>query len=156
LLRAAAVSRCRASLVIAGDGPERTSLERLTRQLRIDDRVRFLGRASDETVVDYYNRCRAVFYGPFDEDFGLATVEAFTAGKPVITIADSGGVLELVRHNETGLVAESADPEPVAALLDCVLNDPSLAGSLGMAGKCLADKITWNGLVEQLLGAVNG
>lgn len=142
--------------VIAGDGPEREALQGLVRELGLTGSVTFTGRISDAEVVDYYNRCRAVYYGPIDEDFGLATVEAFTAGKPVITVADSGGVLELVRDGETGYVASSPNPEKIAPLIGDVFDNSEHAASMGMAGKTIADEITWNRVVERLLGASNG
>jgi glycosyltransferase involved in cell wall biosynthesis len=155
LLRAAARSSTRPDVIIAGDGPERSSLERLAGDLGLNGRVQFLGRVSNEIVVDHYNRCRGVYYGPIDEDFGLATVEAFTAGKPVLTIADSGGVLELVQHRKTGLIASSAEPDAISPLMDTLINDLTASESMGLAGKALADRITWNSVVEQLLDSID-
>ena len=155
LIRAVAALNDRTRVVIAGDGPERVALEQLARDLGVSDTVTFLGRISDESVVEYYNTCRAVYYGPIDEDFGLATVEAFTAGKPVVTLPDSGGVLELVRHEETGMIAEAPEPDAIAPLIESVIRDPARAESLGMAGKRLADEITWDRAVERLLGVAH-
>ncbi len=143
-------------VVIAGDGPEREALERLTGDLGLTDCVRFLGRISDDEVVFHYNRCAAVYYGPVDEDFGLATLEAFTAGKPVLTVPDSGGVLELVRHEETGLIADGATPEAVAPMLERVLTAPDHLRMMGQAGKLIADEITWDRVVERLLDGIHG
>ena len=58
-----------------------------------------------------YARCACVFYAPWDEDYGLVTLEAFHSGKPVVTTDDSGGVLEFVKDGETGLVTR---PDPLA------------------------------------------
>jgi glycosyltransferase involved in cell wall biosynthesis len=143
-------------LLVAGDGPERERLESLVERLELGDRVKLLGRISDEEVVDYYNRCRAVYYGPVDEDFGLVTVEAFSAGKPVITVVDSGGVLELVEHETTGLVADDPTPEAISPLIERLLRDEACARSLGAAGQELARAITWDRVVERLLGAAGG
>jgi glycosyltransferase involved in cell wall biosynthesis len=156
LIKAASSVTKNTRIVIAGDGPERERLEKLVEHKGLRTNVEFLGRASDDVVVEHYNRCRAVYYGPIDEDFGLATVEAFTAGKPVVTIADSGGVLELVDHGRTGLVAECAAPQAIAPLLDQVLTNGVDAERMGLSGKCLADQITWDRVVERLLGAAYG
>lgn len=51
----------------------------------------------------------AVFFGPYDEDYGYITLEAMLAAKPVITCRDSGGPLEFVQQDETGWVVE---PDP--------------------------------------------
>lgn len=140
--------------VIAGDGPERDSLERLSQDLGLSGRVTFTGRLSDEDVVHHYNTCLGVYYGPIDEDFGLATVEAFTAGKPVITVADSGGVLELVRHQETGLVADDPSAGSIAPLLDELFDHIELSEYLGTNGKRFADQITWDRVVDRLIGSI--
>jgi glycosyltransferase involved in cell wall biosynthesis len=153
LLRGIALTKEPFRTVIAGDGPQRTELQSLCKELGLSDRVEFTGRISDDEVVDLYNRCQAVYYGPIDEDFGLVTVEAFSAGKPVVTTFDAGGVLELVRHGETGFVAPQADAESIAGLIDEVMVNAERAESMGLAGKVIADRITWPGVVDQLLGA---
>ena len=93
-----------------------------------------------------------MFYGPFDEDFGMVTVEAQLAGKPVVTTTDSGGVLEFVRHAETGLVAEPA-PVAIATALQRLLDDADLARRLGAAGRDAAQLPTWDDVVGRLLEA---
>ena len=60
------------NLVISGEGPDRERLERLA-----NGRVRFTGRVSEAELADLYARCRAVFYAPIDEDFGMVPFEAF-------------------------------------------------------------------------------
>jgi glycosyltransferase involved in cell wall biosynthesis len=156
LINALARSSTAPPVVIAGDGPERRPLEQLASRMGVSDRVSFLGRISDHDLVHHYNHCAAVYYGPIDEDFGLATVEAFTAGKPVITVPDAGGVLELVRHDQTGLVAESSQPESVAPLLERAVRDPDRVKEYGLHGKKIADTITWDNVVERLLSASHG
>jgi glycosyltransferase involved in cell wall biosynthesis len=155
LLYALSMTKSSTRAVIAGDGPARTALMGLAEKLGIKNRVEFTGRISDDDVVSHYNRCAAVYYGPIDEDFGLATVESFTAGKPVVTIADSGGVLELVRHRETGLVANEPEPELIAPLIESMIQNPPLAEQLGMNGKQLADSISWDRVVDRLLRAAS-
>jgi glycosyltransferase involved in cell wall biosynthesis len=154
LIQSLAKTESNVRAVIVGDGPEREQLNRLAFSLGVDSRVHFTGRIPDNEVVDLYNRCGAVYYGPVDEDFGLATLEAFTAGKPVITTSDAGGVLELVIHNETGLVAGFPDSEHIAPLLDRVCHQPTPLEEMGMHGKMIADQVTWGRVVERLLGAV--
>ena len=77
----------------------------------IEHRVKFVGRLSDQEMIDHFARCRAVVFPPFNEDYGFVTVEAFMCGKPVITCRDSGGPSELVRDGENGYVT---DPTPEA------------------------------------------
>ena len=74
------------------------------------DRVDLLGWVDDRDVPDLYANTLAVFYAPYDEDYGYVTVEAFKAGKPVLTAADSGGVLEFVEDGRNGYVVPAGLP----------------------------------------------
>ncbi len=96
LLVEAAAARPEAKVVIAGDGPDRERLEGIARRHGLDGRIRFAGRVSDEELTDLYARCRAVFYAPVDEDYGMVPYEAFLSEKPVVTTTDAGGPLEVV------------------------------------------------------------
>lgn len=140
--------------VIAGDGPESEELRRKARTLGIDHRVEFVGRVSDEALVSLYNGARAVYYSPVDEDFGLVTAEAFSAAKPILTAADSGGVLELVRDDENGIVAERAEPELIARGLRALLDDVALARRFGERGRVTVRDLRWDRVVERLLSDV--
>jgi glycosyltransferase involved in cell wall biosynthesis len=143
---AAAGVRCR----IAGDGPELPRLRELVERRGLGDRVELLGFVDDERLVELYAGARAVFYAPFDEDFGYVTLEAFSAGRPVVTCADSGGVLEFVTDGETGLVCPPGSPRAVAERLDRLWADPGLAAELGRRGAAAVREIGWDRVVEAL------
>ena len=66
------------------------------------------GFVDDATLVDLLADAVAVVYSPLDEDYGYVTLQAFLAGVPVITAADSGGVLEWVTDGVTGLVTDGS------------------------------------------------
>jgi glycosyltransferase involved in cell wall biosynthesis len=134
-------------LRIAGTGP---ALDHLRAIARDDPRVRLLGSISDRQVIDSYADALAVPVVPRDEDYGLITLEAMRSGKPVITSFDSGGPTELVRHGETGLVADPT-PQAIAAAIDRLAADPDLARRLGEAGRVRAEPITWHRTVTTLL-----
>jgi glycosyltransferase involved in cell wall biosynthesis len=136
--------------VIAGTGGELASLQALARKLGVAERVRFAGYVDDEALVELYAGARAVFYAPIDEDYGFATVEAFGAGKPVITAEDSGFVREFVRDGETGLVAPAVAPA-LATRLEVLAADAGLAERLGAAGKRRAREISWERVVDALV-----
>lgn len=137
--------------VIAGDGPEAGALQACAERLGLGGRVTFTGRVSDAELVRLYNGARAVFYSPVDEDFGLAAVEALTAGKPVLTVADAGGVLEFVEDGVTGLVAGTAEAGAVAPALDRLMADEGLARRLGAAGRERVAGLCWDRVVARLL-----
>ncbi len=137
-----AAARQNVDLVIAGEGPDRERLESLA-----NGRVRFAGRVTEDELADLYARCRAVFYAPVDEDFGMVPFEAFLAEKPVVTTTDAGGPLDVVHDRETGRVVEPT-VEAVAAALAIGEDD---AQAWGRAGKTLAERVTWDSAIDRLL-----
>lgn len=140
--------RCR----IGGTGPERDELAELIVRLGLQDRVELLGWLDDREVVAQYASCLAVFYAPYDEDYGYVTLEAFKSAKPVITTADSGGVLEFVTDGATGFVCPPDSPRELGRRLDALYSDRRQAQALGLAGQRRAREITWDRVIAQLTG----
>jgi glycosyltransferase involved in cell wall biosynthesis len=151
LIEAMARTRTGVSCVIAGVGSQSEHLRFLVAEHGVESRVRFAGAVSDDELVRLYGECRAVFFAPFEEDYGYVTLEAFGAAKPVVTARDSGGVLEFVEDGITGLVT-APQPADVAAALDRLAEDPDLASRLGAAGRERTRTIRWDGIVAALLG----
>lgn len=137
--------------VLAGRGPLEDDLRRRVRDHGLQGRIHVAGFVDAATLVDLYARCRAVLYPPFDEDYGYVTLEAFSAKKPVITAPDSGGVLEFVADGTTGLIAE-ATPEALAAAIDRLAESPDLCRRLGEAGHQRVRSISWDDVIERLVG----
>ena len=83
---------------------------------------------------------------------GYVTMEAFHAGKAVLTVTDSGGLLEIVRDGETGFVVPP-DPEALAEAMDRLFLDRAAAAALGAAGRALwlGKGIAWETTIERLL-----
>lgn len=151
LLRALAEPAARGiRCVIAGEGGELDALRRLRRQLDLDDRVELAGRLDDEALLTHLARCRGVVFVPFNEDYGMVTVEAFASAKAVITTTDSGGPAELVRDGHNGLVVEPK-PEALARALRALADDRTLAIRMGEHGAATAAALTWSGAVRRLL-----
>lgn len=138
-------------LLLAGEGTQRQNLEALASRLGVADRVRFLGAVSDGELLDLYANALAVAYVPYDEDFGYVTLEAFLARKPVITARDSGGTLEFVVDGANGAIIEP-DPAAIAAAINRYAGSKTLAAAHGAAGAERAGQITWDGVIERLVG----
>lgn len=108
-------------LVLVGDGPDRSECERLCRQLNICDNVKFLGK--QDALVEILNASDIFLIPSQSESFGLAALEAMACGVPVIS-SSVGGLPELVRHNETGYIAEIGDIDRMAKYtLDLLTNE---------------------------------
>ncbi len=155
VLRAVAAANPALRLVVAGDGPLRADLERTARQIGVDHRVEFRGWVEDDFLIDLYAGALATVYAPFDEDYGYVTLESFLSCKPVITTSDAGGPLEFVDDGVNGLVCDPS-AEALAAALDRLAADHRCARTLGEAGFARARTITWDGVIEKLLGLASG
>ena len=106
-----AFNRLRLPLVIVGDGPDARRLRRMAGPL-----VSFAGRVSDERVAELLAGCRALVL-PAIEEFGIASVEAQAAGRPVIA-AHGGGALETVREGTTGAFFDGGPDELATTVLE--------------------------------------
>lgn len=139
--------RCR----IAGTGPEREALAELAARLGVAARVELLGWVEDREVVELFAGAGAVFFAPYDEDYGYVTVEAFKAGKPVVTTADAGGVLEFVEDGVTGFVCPPDSPPAIGARFDRLFRERREARTMGAAGQARVRSIAWDQVIARLL-----
>jgi glycosyltransferase involved in cell wall biosynthesis len=147
LLIEAAAAEPGLNVVIAGDGPDRARLERLAADRKLNGRIRFDGRVSEQELAGLYATCRAVFYAPVDEDYGMVPYEAFLSGKPVVTTLDAGGPLE-DGSDRPGRVVPP-DAREIGGALAAL--DPGTARRLGEAGRELAARVTWDHCIDRLL-----
>jgi glycosyltransferase involved in cell wall biosynthesis len=127
-------------------------MKKTIERLRLERRVELLGDITEDEKRRQYAHALAVVYPPMDEDYGYVTLEAMLASKPVITCSDSGGPLEFIKHQETGLVAEPS-PESLALALDELWDDRRKAKRIGEFGRerLMSMSMTWSNVVERLL-----
>lgn len=133
-------SRPDAQLLVIGDGPERSRFESAARDLGVAANVSFLGWVDSSQLPDYY-AAADLFLGPskraangWVEAQGLTFAEALLSGLPVIATA-SGGIIDLIRDGDTGLlVAENSPPQIAAAVLR-LSRDPAEARRLAARGR---------------------
>lgn len=138
--------------VLAGRGSLAGEMAEVADRLGVRDRLSLPGFVSDDELVDLLGDAIAVVYAPFDEDYGYVTLQAFLAGVPVVTADDSGGVLEWVEHEVTGLVTDGT-PVALGGALDRLVREPALAARLGAAGHERVRDLSWEAVVATLLGA---
>jgi glycosyltransferase involved in cell wall biosynthesis len=155
VLQALTHTRQRVRIHFAGQPDEAghdADLAALASRLGVADRVTWRGLVSEEDKRHGYAHARGVVFPPFQEDLGYVILEAMLAAKPVVTCLDSGGPLEFVAHEQTGLVAEPT-PEGLAAALDRLWADPAQAAEWGRQGRRRYDalEISWPQVVRRLL-----
>ena len=110
---------------MAGDGPERQSLERQASALGVADRVRFSGPLSRDDVLTLY---RALSTSAW-ENLPHSVVEALAVGTPVVATA-VGGVPEVVHDEENGLLVPPGDVEAIAGAIGRLARDEALRTTL--------------------------
>ena len=142
-----------ASLVLVGDGPERESLEQLAAELEIDGRVRFLGARPREETVRLLAGAFAALLPSAWENLPHAAVEALAVGTPVLATA-VGGVPEVVRDDENGLLVPKGDVEALAGAMRRLLGDHELRDRLAAEAAPSVESLSRDavyGRLEELL-----
>jgi glycosyltransferase involved in cell wall biosynthesis len=124
--------RCDAELWIVGDGLLRDQLAGLAEELGIGEHVRFLGTVCP--TVDVLNRADVFAFPSLVEPQGLAILEAFAAGVPVVA-SRTGGIVEMLEDGRDGLLVAPGDPEALALALAKLLDDPLLRDDLASGGR---------------------
>ena len=121
-----------ASLALAGDGPERERLECRVDDLGLSDRVRFLGARTREQVLELFAAADASLLSSSWENFPHTVVEALAVGTPVLATA-VGGVPEVVRDGENGLLVAPNDAGALAGAIRRFLDEDGLRERLAAA-----------------------
>jgi glycosyltransferase involved in cell wall biosynthesis len=163
LLRAARLvsdARPDFELLLAGDGPERERLEKLSGELRLESVVRFLGRRED--VRELLAGADLFVLASRSEGISLGVLEAMAAALPVVATA-VGGNCEAVVEGETGLLVPPESPAALAEAILRLLGDPGVACAQGAAGRTRVERsfsldamvTRYEALYSELLGRSN-
>ncbi|MCJ7525704.1 MAG: glycosyltransferase family 4 protein [Candidatus Aminicenantes bacterium] len=121
----------RLTLHLVGDGPERAALQRQASDLGIEKSVEFVGMVPNRMIPDLLKRATIVLIPSRSrESFSLVAVEAAQMGRPVVAAA-AGGLREVVREGETGLLVELESPQAIATAVGTLLVDPQRTGKMG-------------------------
>ncbi|AVR94779.1 glycosyl transferase family 1 [Pseudoduganella armeniaca] len=161
-LRALALIRAhdpRTTLVIAGSGPLRDELERLTAQLGLTDAVTFTGRVDNAGMAALYRNADVMLNCSLVDNMPNSVLESLASGVPVVS-TDVGGVPYLVEHERTALLVPPGAPRAMADAVLRLAAEPALAASLREAGLRQVQQYTWHSVRPRLLAvyraAMNG
>jgi glycosyltransferase involved in cell wall biosynthesis len=122
------------ALEIVGDGPEHDRLVTLVQELKIHDRVRFLGRKSRHEVAAAMRRCTVFALPSRYEGLGCVYLEAMSAGKPVIGCREQG-IAEIVQHGSNGFLVGPDNERELTLALAMLLRDQARRRNLGVAAR---------------------
>jgi glycosyltransferase involved in cell wall biosynthesis len=145
-----------AQLVVLGDGPERSRLERLAADLELNGRIRFLGAGGRDDVLRLFRAADAALLSSSWENFPHTVVEALAVGTPVVATT-VGGVGEIVRDGENGLLVPPGDAPALAGALRRLVADDGLRDRLAAAAAPSVEPLAEEkllGRIEELLQSV--
>lgn len=136
-----------ASLVLAGGGSQRASLEKLARALRLRS-VEFVGRVPQSAIASLYNTADLYVQTPTIDNMPGSVVEAFLCGLPVVS-TDVGGVPFILRHGVDGLLAPRSDHMAVAESIMTLLDDQDRARWMAQNAFATCRQYSWNVVGEE-------
>ncbi len=139
-----------ARLLIVGGGPQAAELRRVAAGLGIGSQVVFTGPLDHDRVLDCYAASDIFAFASPTETQGLVVVEAMAAGLPVVAI-DAGGVVEVVRNGETGLLT-TLDRFALGAAIRRLLDDETLRRRFAEAGRTAARAYAIGEIIQRLVG----
>ena len=141
-------------LIIAGQKEEsyfNREILPLINDAHIKDKIEVMDYIDQEKKFELYLNCLAVIFTPYDEDYGYITPESFYFSKCLITTSDSGGPLEFVENQKTGIIIQP-DPKLIAQAMDELYFNKEKAISMGKQAKEYLDKLdlSWPNTIKKL------
>jgi len=137
-----------AKLVVVGGG-YRAHLEEFVRFCHLEDTVQFTGFIPDSDLLRLYRVADVAVYPSLYEPFGIVALEAMAAGAPVV-VSDAGGLKEVVRHEETGILTYAGNAESLAWGILRTLQDPTAAQRRAHnAQKAVQREFNWKRIAQQ-------
>lgn len=137
-------------LVLAGDGEARKSLEDLSKELELTQRVHFVGRQNREGVAKLFNSSLFFVLPSPVEPFGIVCLEAMRAGKPVVA-TNTGGPPEFIGDDVEGILVSPRDEEELFEAMQRLCNNSELVKRLGDAAAVQVQNFDWQKITEQYI-----
>ena len=131
-----------AKVLIIGEGKLQGSLQKLAENLKIEDKVFFIGRVTDDELLAYYYACDIFALPSIEktEAFGLVQLEAMACGKPIVNTNLPTGVPYVSQNELTGLTVPPKDAEALSSAINSLINDKILRKKYGENGKRRVEK----------------
>jgi phenylacetate-CoA ligase len=130
-----------ATITVAGRGSEEARLRELARQLRLEG-VSFVGSVEPGRMPDLYAGADVFVNSSVVDNQPLSVLEAFATGVPVVSTA-TGGIADLVRPGETGVIVAADDPNAMADAVEDLLRRPDAARAMARRAHAELGKYSW-------------
>lgn len=139
---------------IVGDGPQREALEKLSSDLGIDSKVKFLGRVAYETTMQEIADCDVFSLPSWGEAFGIVYLEAMARMRPVIGCLNNGAA-DIFADGVEGRLVPPKDVTALASALMQLIGNPALCAEMGQAGRTTAETMSWDANAKQMLSLLS-
>ena len=136
--------------MIIGDGSERKNLEKLTDELGLQEKVKFLGEISNEKIPEYLLAADCFVLPSIKEGFGIAVLEAMAVGVPVIA-SRVGGILDIIEDGRNGLLVEPVDSEAIAQAILKIYEQPEISSYLTNSAAAELVRYDWQNIAAKVL-----
>jgi glycosyltransferase involved in cell wall biosynthesis len=137
-------------LIFAGRGPMKNELKNLAKKLEVDERISFTGYVEQELKPLYY-KSADIFCLPsvkLTEAFGIVNLEAMACGLPIVA-SELGGIPDLVKDGENGLLFKPGNVKELSYKLEYLLDNKNLMKNMGKKGEKLAADYSWIKIAEK-------
>jgi glycosyltransferase involved in cell wall biosynthesis len=135
---------------LVGDGPERAGSERLARQLGVADKIHFAGRLDRSQILDVFAQSDVYIQPSVKESFGIAALEARTAGLPVVARIQSG-TTQFIHDGVEGRLA--TDDQAMASVLVELGRDPAALAKLTEHNRAVEPHEAWPVVLDAVASA---
>jgi len=137
-------------LVICGSGPLLKNLQLTTYNLRLTNRVRFVGHVPHDQLPSYLHVADLFCRPSRSEGMGISFIEAMAAGVPVVA-TPVGGIPDFLKDGETGLFCEVDDPKDIAERIRVLLSNDELRNRIvANASRMVLEQYAWSGITERM------
>lgn len=129
------------TLLMVGDGKERSALEALTNEYGLEDNIQWVGTVNYHQLGAYFDQADVFVFPTLEDIWGMVVPEAMTFGKPVLC-SKWAGVTEIFSDGDCGYIFEPRDVEQLATLMSRFIEQPALIGQMGDRSKQIAADLT--------------
>ncbi len=129
---------------------EMARLQRLCRELGLEDLVLFLGKRSQSSLPYYYSAAEVLIMPSYYESFGMVALEAMACGTPVVA-SQVGGLAFLIQDGVTGFVVPGGDYLALSERLTQLVSQPELRQRLGDQAAAYAKEYSWENISARIL-----
>ncbi len=133
---------------IIGEGNQKTELEELVREKKMEGPIRFVGKVAHEKILSFYQRSKVFVLPSLNEGMSNAMLEALASGLPIVSTR-TGGADELVEDGCNGFLVKKNDPDDLAIKIEKLILDPNLQKEMGRNSRIKAEQLSWQKVAEQ-------